>query len=118
MTTAVGCLSLLRCAYVIAWPLVAIYDPTIFVFRSDCVLDRCYNVAYDSRLVDPPPPSQPPPPPPSPSPPNTSNRATPQGSPERVLFEQKQVQEFVAWLEDSESSSEEDDDDESTEEED
>ncbi|CAM9714743.1 unnamed protein product [Ascophyllum nodosum] len=35
-------------------------------------------------------------------------RATPQGSPERALFEQEEVQEFVKWLEDSES---EDDDD-------
>ena len=36
------------------------------------------------------------------------DRATPQGSPERALFEQEEVQEFVKWLEDSES---EDDDD-------
>ncbi|CAB1104374.1 unnamed protein product [Ectocarpus sp. CCAP 1310/34] len=47
-------------------------------------------------------------------------RATPQGSPERGLFEQKEVQAFVAWLEDSESSSGEEDgdsdDEESTEE--
>ncbi|CAM9879809.1 unnamed protein product [Ectocarpus sp. 8 AP-2014] len=38
-------------------------------------------------------------------------RATPQGSPERGLFEQKEVQAFVAWLEDSESSSGEEGDD-------
>ena len=41
------------------------------------------------------------------------NRATPERSPERALFEQKDVQAFVEWLEDLESSSEgeEDDDD-------
>lgn len=40
-------------------------------------------------------------------------RATPEGSPERALFEQKEVQKFVEWLEDSES-----DDDESEDEDD
>ena len=51
---------------------------------------------------------------------NEKNRSTPQGSPERTLFEQKDVQAFVEWLEDLESSSEgeEDDDDDDDDDED
>lgn len=37
----------------------------------------------------------------------TTGRATPEGSPERALFEQKDVQEFVEWLEDFESDNDE-----------
>ena len=47
------------------------------------------------------------------------NRSKPHGSPERTLFEQEDVQAFVAWLEDLESSSEgEEDDDDDDEDED
>lgn len=38
-------------------------------------------------------------------------RSTPQGSAERQLFEQAEVQEFVVWLEESSSEDEDDDDD-------
>lgn len=39
------------------------------------------------------------------------HRTTPQGTPERALFEEKEVQAFVQWLEDSESEEDDDDDD-------